>query len=169
MLGWGSIQLSRGDGSIAFDTKLWGHNSHLFVKRFRPEVKDPRHAFELVWGDFTPNIWLNVCPDVNDISPIILGEILRPQIVRIMSPLSNVIAWALKSISSSILEMCFVGFKLHTMVDEGQMVPQNFVQRNWQIDWLVVTKKLCWVNHIVDLHEDKISSENLLQKQKHRT
>ena len=62
----------------------------------------------------------------------------------------------------------FLGFKVHTTVGAGQMVPQNFVQRNCQISELVEYKKsfIYSVNLIVHLCEDEMLSENLLQKHK---
>ena len=62
------------------------------------------------------------------------GEFWRPEtkvlnlgtlfeLLRVSKTISQTICWGC---GSSV----FLGFKVHTMVGEGQMVPQNFVQRN---------------------------------------
>ena len=74
-------------------------------------------------------MWLNICPAVNDIRPVTKGEFWRPQIEVLNSgTLSKV--YNIQYPGNVFLILEFLGFKRHTTVGEGQMVPQNFVQRN---------------------------------------
>ena len=131
----GSIQPSRrGDSSIAFGTISGEGTTGIFLQR------GSDRSFWCSWG---AHLFPKSKNNSRQIFQLAIGRFwwwqgFHSKLLTQYLPQFKYKSWALypKLYPGDVLWGC-LGFKVHTMVDAGQMVPQNFVQINWQMNWLL--------------------------------